>query len=179
MITTSAIVLRRYNLREADRIYTLYTERLGKIEAIATGVRKIKSKLCAHLEPCGVVAVTLVRGRMGWRIVNARRTESHLNITLRLERFVAIMTALETVDALTKVELPDPRIFTSLHSLFIENRSTRSTGVAQSLDAFLYQLLDILGYRPLPETMGASLFSSPAFTDHLHYPLRSRMYHET
>ncbi|MBI4276578.1 DNA repair protein RecO [Candidatus Uhrbacteria bacterium] len=168
MITTNAIILRRTNLRDADRIYTLYTERLGKVEAIATGVRKIKSKLCAHLEPCGVVQVTLVRGRMGWRIVNARRETSYLNITTHLDRFVAVMTVFETVDALTKVELPDRRIFSLVHDFLAAH---------VDLNTLLYALLDALGYRPLPQTIGTSLLLSPAFTDHLHYPLRSRMYY--
>lgn len=176
MFTTPAIILRRYNLREADRIYTLYTERFGKVEAIATGVRKVKSKLCAHLEPCGIVTVTLVRGRMGWRIINAQRNQSFFGMRDSLDTFVAVMTALETVDALTKVEAPDPHIFALLQTFFTASVETQTTDSSHILNIFLYQLLDALGYRPLPESIGPSLFFSPAFTDHLHYPLRSRTY---
>ncbi len=175
MITTSAFILRRYNLRDADRIYTLYTERLGKIDAIATGVRKIKSKLASHLEPCGVVAVTLVRGKRGWRLVNARREESFFAIHTDLERFVCVMTALETVDALTKVEAPDGQIFYLLRELFVHGVSS-TVRVKELLNPFLYHLLDLLGYRPLPESIGPSLLQSPAFTTHLSYPLRSQRY---
>ncbi|MBI4262577.1 DNA repair protein RecO [Candidatus Uhrbacteria bacterium] len=173
MITTNAFILRRYNIRDADRIYTLYTERLGKVEAIATGVRKIKSKLGSHLEPCSVVAVTLVRGRMGWRLVNASREQSFFSIHKDLERFALAMTALETVDALTKQEYPDQRIFTIIKTLFHDAVTKKETA---SIEPFLYALLSALGYRPLPNSIGPSLFASPLFTDHLHYPLRSVRY---
>lgn len=175
MITTAAIILRRYNLRDADRIYTLYTERLGKIEAIATGVRKIKSKLASHLEPCGIVRVTLVHGKRGWRLVNARREESFFSIHTNLERFATVMTACETVDALTKTEFADNRIFHLLRTLFVE-ATERADGHTASLDPFVYALLSALGYRPLPDAMTTSLIQSPALTEHLQYPLRSQRY---
>ena len=38
-----AIVLKHREYGEADRILTLYTQEYGKIQAIAKGVRKLKS----------------------------------------------------------------------------------------------------------------------------------------
>ena len=38
-------------LGEADRILTLYTTDLGKLRAVARGVRGPKSRLAGHLEP--------------------------------------------------------------------------------------------------------------------------------
>jgi len=47
---TEAIVLKRVNVGEADKILTLYTPNPGKLSAIAKGVRRPKSKLGGHLE---------------------------------------------------------------------------------------------------------------------------------
>jgi DNA repair protein RecO (recombination protein O) len=47
---TEAIILRRYEFAEADRLLTLYTQSTGKIRAIAKGVRKIKSRQLGHVE---------------------------------------------------------------------------------------------------------------------------------
>jgi len=47
---TQGIIIRRRNFGEADRLLTIYTEKRGKITAIAKGVRRIKSKLAGHLE---------------------------------------------------------------------------------------------------------------------------------
>ena len=47
---TEAIILRRTNYGEADRVISLITPDRGKISGIAKGVRKPKSKLAGGLE---------------------------------------------------------------------------------------------------------------------------------
>ena len=48
---TKAIVLGGFDIKEADRIVTFYSEQRGKIKAIAKGVRKTRSKFGSSLEP--------------------------------------------------------------------------------------------------------------------------------
>ena len=47
---THAIILRRRDQGDADRVLTLFTPDLGKIEVIAKGVRKTSSKKAGHVE---------------------------------------------------------------------------------------------------------------------------------
>lgn len=49
-IKSEAIVLRTKNLREADKLITLYTRNYGKVQAVAKGLRKVKSRYGASLE---------------------------------------------------------------------------------------------------------------------------------
>ena len=49
-LRTEAIILRRTNYGEADRILNMLTPQHGKVSAIAKGVRKAKSKLAGGLE---------------------------------------------------------------------------------------------------------------------------------
>lgn len=60
-IRTKAIVLRRTNYGEADRIINFLTEK-GVIAAIAKGVRKEKSKLAGAVELFTVSDITLHKG---------------------------------------------------------------------------------------------------------------------
>ena len=60
-IRTKAIVLRRTNFGEADRILNFLTEQ-GVIAAIAKGVRKEKSKLAGSVELFTVSDITLHKG---------------------------------------------------------------------------------------------------------------------
>lgn len=62
---TNAIILKRENAFEADRVYHLYTEDFGKVRAIAGSVRKINAKLAGHLEPFNVVWVELMTKKGG------------------------------------------------------------------------------------------------------------------
>ena len=48
--STAAVVLKRINYGEADRLVTLLTEKYGRVTAIARGVRKPLSKLRGFLE---------------------------------------------------------------------------------------------------------------------------------
>lgn len=60
---TEAIVLSRFDLGEADRVVTLLTPHLGKLKAIARGVRRPLSRLGGSLEPFAELYVVLARGR--------------------------------------------------------------------------------------------------------------------
>jgi len=60
---TKGIILKRTNLGEADRILTIFTEKQGKIKAIAKGIRKTLSRLAGHLEPFCLVNLQIAEGR--------------------------------------------------------------------------------------------------------------------
>src|SRR5256885_16925450 len=58
-----AVVLRKLDYGEADRIFTLLTRDHGKVGAIAKGVRRQESKLGPSLELYGHIDVLLAKGR--------------------------------------------------------------------------------------------------------------------
>src|SRR5437764_7761795 len=60
---TEAIVIRRNEVGEADRILTVYTPHLGKLRIIARGVRKPTSHLAGHVEPFARTTMQLARGQ--------------------------------------------------------------------------------------------------------------------
>ena len=64
-LVTEAIVLDKEDVGEQDSRVFLYTKDFGKIGAKATSLRKITSKLAAHLEPLNYATVRLVsRGNL-------------------------------------------------------------------------------------------------------------------
>lgn len=60
---TKAIVLKSYNLGEADKILKLFSKDNGLIDAVAKGARKIKSRFGGRLELFNFVELELSRGR--------------------------------------------------------------------------------------------------------------------
>src|SRR5581483_10283448 len=58
-----AVILRKVDYGEADRIFTLLTRAHGKVGAIAKGVRRTESKLASSLELYTHVDVLLAKGR--------------------------------------------------------------------------------------------------------------------
>ena len=68
---TRAVILKSSPAREADKMFWLFTEELGLVVAIATGVRKGESKLKGQLTDYAFVSVDLVRGKDIWRLISA------------------------------------------------------------------------------------------------------------
>lgn len=62
-IRTKAIVLRRTNYGEADRILQLLTPNHGRLSVIAKGVRREKSKLAGGIELFAVCDVSIIPGK--------------------------------------------------------------------------------------------------------------------
>lgn len=72
---TKAIVLRRTNYGEADRILSVLTPERGKISAIAKGVRKPKSKLAGGLELLALCDITILEGRGDMGLITSARID--------------------------------------------------------------------------------------------------------
>src|SRR5205085_6428773 len=58
-----AVVLKAIDYGEADKILTLYTPSLGKVRAIAKGVRRVTSRMAGHLDLFAHATVLLIHGR--------------------------------------------------------------------------------------------------------------------
>jgi len=69
-INTVAVVLKSINYKDSDKIYTLLTKDLGKISAIARGVRKISSRRAGNLDKLNLVKVALSEGLGGMRQID-------------------------------------------------------------------------------------------------------------
>ncbi len=63
IIVDKAIVLRRVNYGEADRIVSVLTSSSGRVSVLAKGVRKPKSKLAAGIEPFCINEICFAPGR--------------------------------------------------------------------------------------------------------------------
>ncbi len=57
------IVLRKREWRGADLLFSIYTREFGLVEVVATGVKKIISKLHGHMSVPGIVELVFVQGK--------------------------------------------------------------------------------------------------------------------
>src|SRR5262252_7318494 len=61
--TTDALIIKRMDYGEADRILTLFTPGQGKLRAIAKGARRTTSRLAGHVELFTRSQLQLATGR--------------------------------------------------------------------------------------------------------------------
>lgn len=143
---TPAIVIKKTRLGEADRILTLYTPELGKIQGVAKATRRPRSKLSGHLELLTYSQLTLARGKNIDTIIGAQTINSFLPIKSDLDRVSCALYMLELVNQFTAEETPDPRLFELLVGTL--ERLAQGADAELLLRRFELHLLRQAGYRP-------------------------------
>src|SRR5262245_46658455 len=99
---TPAIVLRHRNLGDADKIITLYTANMGKVDAVVKGARKAKSRLGGHAEPLMHATFMLAKGKSLDVVTQVETTESFADLRDDLERLSRAIYACELLDKFTE-----------------------------------------------------------------------------
>lgn len=87
LVNTDAIVLRTYNLAEADRIVVCLTRGCGLVRAVAKGARRMKSRFGAALEPFTIIRLAFYEkeNRDLVKISAVEIVKSNFNLATRLE----------------------------------------------------------------------------------------------
>jgi DNA repair protein RecO (recombination protein O) len=141
-----AIVLRRRDLGETDRIVTLLTAEHGKRRVVAKGSRRPSSRIAGHLEPFCATRLLIARTR-GMDIISQAETIDPFAGLRMAESTIAVAGYLaELVDSLVQEDEAHRELYDLLfasYRLLAEGRDLRTV-------TFLYQmaLLRQLGYRP-------------------------------
>ncbi|MBE2268006.1 MAG: DNA repair protein RecO [Anaerolinea sp.] len=145
---TPAIILKRFDLGEADRLLTLFTPLYGKLEAIAKGARKLTSHKTGHVELFTRAEMLLHRGRELDIVAQSEMTAPYLALREDLVRGAYANYCAELLDRFTSSNEADgaSRLFT----LFDETlaRLCDDADPRLAVRYFEIHLLDIVGYRP-------------------------------
>lgn len=143
-ITTPAIILRRTNYGEADRIVSFLTPG-GKLKALVKGVRRSKSKLAGGIELFSESTITFIdtRGDLA-RIVSTRLNEHWDGIVGDLQR---MMFGYETMKLMDKIVEDDaePEYYELLKSV-LKSLNSGELGLDAVEVWFYVRLLRLLGH---------------------------------
>jgi DNA repair protein RecO (recombination protein O) len=144
---TEAIVLRRQNLGEADRILTLYTRDYGKLKVVAKGVRKPQSRKAGHVELFAQSDVLIARGRSSLDVLSqADLLDAFSPIREDLIRATYAAHFIELLDAFTEEADSSP----PLYQLLADGLGwLGQTGdLRRTARYYELHLLGLAGYRP-------------------------------
>ena len=144
--SASAIVLKRIDLGEKDRILTLFSREHGKISAVAKGARRPGSKLGGTSEPFTYSKMLLSSGRDLDVLSQAEIKESFPHVKAGIPSVAHGVYLLELVNSFLDQRQPNLDIFDTLLSAMYVLES--GTDPEISARYFEVQLLAILGYEP-------------------------------
>jgi len=143
---TEAIIIRKTKLGEADRILSLYTPHLGKIQAVAKGVRRPRSKMAGHLELLTHSQIPLARGRNLDTVTGSQTINSFLPLKSDLWLTSCALYVTELIDQFTADHIENYPLFQLL--LATLHRLCQGGDNDLVLRYFELHLLEEVGYRP-------------------------------
>lgn len=141
-----AIVLRRQDLGEADRIVTLFTAERGKLRVVAKGTRRVNSRLAGHLEPFSAARILAARTR-GLDIISQAESIAAFPLLRTREESIAVAGYLaELVDTF----LPDEQAHENVWELLYAALNLLDQGRDARLITLVFEsgVLREVGYRP-------------------------------
>jgi DNA repair protein RecO (recombination protein O) len=113
LVETEAVVLRSFNLAEADKIVVCLTRSQGVVRAVAQGARRLKSRFGAGLEPFTLVQMGYYE-KEGRELVSLRDleiTRSYFSLAASAETFAAISYMSELVLEFAPPHEPNERLY--------------------------------------------------------------------
>lgn len=142
---TDAIILRRSDFGEADRLLTVFTPERGKLRLLAKGVRKTTSRKAGHVELFMLVDMLVAQGRT-WDIVSqAEIVEPYRDLREDLDKTSNAYYLAELVDRFTEEHDPNQPLF-ELLAVTLAHLSSNDPFLA--LRYFELHLLGLTGYQP-------------------------------
>lgn len=116
-VRTRAIVIRRTNYGEADRVLKLLTPE-GQMSAMAKGVRREKSKLAGGIELFGVSDITLHQGKGDLAILTSARLDAFYGRIV--EDYDRLQFGYEVINAVSKAsdQIDDAAWFDILEQVY-------------------------------------------------------------
>ncbi|MCC6382197.1 MAG: DNA repair protein RecO [Dehalococcoidia bacterium] len=140
---TEGLILRRRNLGEADSVFTVLTANGAKLDAVARGIRRARSRMRGHLEPLTRSQLLLARGRTLDVFTQAQTLHAYRGLREDLERSALAIYCAELADRFAVEQAEQPGLYPLLLAVF----DTLEAGApAQVLRWFELQILSLAGY---------------------------------
>jgi len=146
-LRTKAIVLKRIDYGEADRIMTLLTSDYGKIRVMARGARKQKSKLAGGIELFSVSDMHFIKGRGEIDTLVSTRLDVHYGAIVRdLSRTELAYTILKSVHKTVEDNAGSDYFDLVQESFVVLNNVDFPLEIAEA--SFTMRMIELLGHMP-------------------------------
>lgn len=153
-----AVVLKAYDVGEADRFCILLTRERGRLTARASGARRPRSRLGGFLLPFQHLSLTLKEGTGSMHVAGAAPAEPRLQDLSLLAPFTQAQQGIELLLSLVSHEEPIPQVFAATLSFLVSCRLASENAAL----AYTARLLRLLGLLPSVRELGELITLSEA-----------------
>lgn len=140
------IVIKRRNVGEADRILTVFSQKNGKMQLRAPGVRKLTSRRASHIELCNLSTFTLYKGRSLPIVTEAQTIHDFSKLKEDLTKIGFAYHLCELIDGLCPENQENFAVFVLLKETL--TRLANGGDIVSVIHEFEIELLTLLGFWP-------------------------------
>ena len=147
---TKAIILDRFKFRESDMKLIIWSRRKGRLELVARGALKIKSKTAGHVEPLTLSKLMIIKGKKDIDYIGTAVGETFFkNIKSNLKKIELAGNVIKLIKKLTRREDGGGEsIFFLLNDFLvtIDEKEVKSESLLYSF--FVLKFLSKIGFTP-------------------------------
>lgn len=147
VVSTQGVVIGEREMGEADRLFSLYTEKFGKISVSGRSIRKIKAKLRGGLQILHYVSLEFIQGKNFYIATDAILRRNFADLDPNPKKFRAALYISNLLDNLIRGEEKEKRIW----NLFLETLNDfrfAKNELEILIRNFEWNLLLLLGFKP-------------------------------
>ncbi len=145
---TEAIVLKRRDYGEADRLLTVFTPEHGKLVLLGKGVRKTQSRKAGHVELFTHSTLLVAKGRTWDLVTQAETVDSFLPLRESLLRTSYGYYVAELLDGFTQEQDAHPAMWRLLCETLERLAASKEETLALAARFYDLHLLMLAGYQP-------------------------------
>lgn len=150
---THAIVLKRRNVAETDRMLTIFSKEYGRMRVYARGVRRVHSRRSAYLEVFSHTLFILHRGKTWDSVSEAAPKHAFSALRQSLSLVSHAYYLCELVDALLPERQEHRDVYTLLLGALTALNDIKGNDPVEVSEQFALELLRILGYLARDRTI--------------------------
>ncbi|MCC5910351.1 MAG: DNA repair protein RecO [Clostridiaceae bacterium] len=147
ILKTEGFVLKSKKYGEADSLLTIFTRKLGKVNAIAKGARKPKSTLSSGVQPFCYSEFILYKGKSLYTVSQSEPKEIFYALREDVKKLSYASYLMELVEVVTNEGQTNNRLFTLLgRALYILAKP--EVEVNTVIRSFEVNFMNYSGYKP-------------------------------
>lgn len=148
------LVLNKKDINDSDIYVTLFTQKYGKIIAVAYGIRKSKKRSIISLSPLSLSEMTISKKGEYYNIIEMDLIKNYKNIIKDIEKLEISLYILSSVDKIFEIDFQENQFYDKLIEIldYIENIDKLKIGYKYFIIiAFLRRIMFYEGIYDLEE----------------------------
>jgi DNA repair protein RecO len=154
-LSVEGLLLKKYPIKDADILCTLFTMELGKVQFVAKGVRKIVSRRLGALQTGSYVRCIFVKSKGHLYLQHIVLVSALTAFKQNAIRMTALVRLLFLIDRLMPLEVQDTQFYAYVTAVIKRLHHVRDEDVGSAMVDSVGGMLVLLGHTAtIPQTWG-------------------------